>query len=241
MANFKTRGIVIKRTNFGEADRLLTIYTEKYGKIRAIAKGARKPTSRLGGNLEPFCLASFVIAEGRNLDIVTEAEIIECFFALRNDLKSTNISYYLAEVIDKLTEEHQNQPAVFELLEQVLKKINSLPDDLLVPYFEINFLSVVGYRPELYKCINCSKKISSGGNTFDLEGGGIVCKNCAAYGIKVSDEAIKVMRLFLHDDIKVIEKLRLKKQNVKEIINLLDNYIKNNYQQEFKSRKFLTS
>jgi len=239
MASYKTKGIIIKRSNFGEADRLLTIYTEKYGKVRAIAKGARKPTSRLGGNLEPFCSAYFVIAEGRNLDIVTEAEIIECFFKIRNNLKSVNSSFYIGEVIDKLIEERQSHPEVFELLIQVLEKINTLPDDLVLPYFEINFLSAVGYRPELYKCINCSKKIESGGNTFDFEGGGIVCKNCAAYGMKLSDEAVKVMRIFLHDDIKVIEKLRLNKQNVEEIIDLLDNYIKHNYQQEFKSRRFI--
>ena len=239
MANYKTRGIIIRRSNFGEADRLLTIFTERFGKVKAIAKGARKQQSKLAGNLEPFCLTSFVFAEGRNLDIVTEAEIINCFFKIRNNLKSVNSSFYIGEVIDKLTEERQSHPEVFELLTQVLEKINTLPDDLVLPYFEINFLSAVGYQPELYKCINCSKKIEPGGNTFDPDAGGIICKNCAAYGIKLSDEAVKVMRLFLQDDIKVIEKLKLSKKSVGEIINLLDNYIKHNYQQEFKSRRFV--
>ena len=239
MANYKTRGIIIRRPNFGEADRLLTIFTERFGKVRAIAKGARRQQSKLAGNLEPFCLTNFCLAEGRNLDIVTEAEIINCFFKIRNNLKSVNSSFYIGEVIDKLTEERQSHPEVFELLTQVLEKINTLPDDLVLPYFEINFLSAVGYQPELFKCVHCSKKIEPGGSRFDLEGGGLACKSCAKYGINVSDETIKVMRIFLKNDVRIIEKLKLTKKNIEEITNLLDNYIKHNYQQEFKSRRFV--
>lgn len=240
MANYKTKGIIIKRSNFGEADRLLTIYTEKYGKVRAIAKGARKPTSRLGGNLEPFCSAYFVIAEGRNLDIVTEAEIIECFFALRNDLKSTHTSYYLAEVIDKLTEDNQKHPEVFTLLVKTLEKINSLPSGLVLPYFELNLAARLGYQPELFECLKCHQKISPGKNTFDFDGGGIVCPKCRSNGRVISNEAVKILRLFLQKNIEVVEKIKNCSPGlVKELRTITNDYLKHLHQQEFKSRRFV--
>lgn len=239
MANYKTRGIIIKRSNFGEADRLLTIFTERFGKVKAIAKGARKQQSKLAGNLEPFCLTNFVFAEGRNLDIVTEAEIINCFFKIRNNLKSINSSFYLAEVIDKLSEERETHLDVFNLLLRTLEKINYLPDKIILPYFEINFLANIGYQPELYKCLDCGKKITSGGNGFDFSEGGVLCKTCNRNAAKISDEAIKVLRLFLRHDIKLLEKLKLSPKTTDELIDIAERYIKHIHQQEFKSRRFL--
>ncbi|MFA6492884.1 MAG: DNA repair protein RecO, partial [Patescibacteria group bacterium] len=96
--NYKTRGIILKRTNLNEADRILTIFTENNGRIKAVAKGIRKTLSKLAGHLELFCLTDFVIAEGRNLDTITAAETQKCFINLRGDLESTNVAYYLAEI-----------------------------------------------------------------------------------------------------------------------------------------------
>jgi len=239
MANYKTRGIIIRRSNFGEADRLLVIFTERFGKIKAIAKGARKQGSKLAGNLELFCLTNFIFAEGRNLDIVTEAEIINCFFKIRNNLKSINSSFYLAEVIDKLSEEREAHPDVFHLLLNTLVKINYLPDKIVLPYFEINFLANIGYQPELNKCLDCGKKITPGKNGFDFNEGGLLCETCNRNAAKISDEAIKVLRLFLKHDIKLLEKLKLSDQTNDELIDIVNRYIKHIHQQEFKSRRFV--
>ncbi len=218
----------------------MTIFSEKFGKVRAIAKGARKTTSKMGGNLEPFCLANFVIAEGRNLDIVTEAEIIECFFALRNDLKSTHTSYYLAEVIDKLTEDRQNHPEIFKLLIDTLGKINSIPSGLILPYFEISLAAQLGYQPELFSCMQCRKKISSGENTFDFAGGGITCSECRSSGRPISDRAIKILRLFLQRNIGVVEKIKnCSPALTKELRTITNEYLKHIHQQDFKSRRFV--
>ena len=92
---YKSRGIVLRRTNLGEADRILTILTEKFGLIRVVAKGVRKTLSHLAGHLEPFCVAEFLIAEGRNLDIITGAEIQKCHLNLRSQLETTQTAYYL--------------------------------------------------------------------------------------------------------------------------------------------------
>jgi len=239
MANYKTRGIIIRRSNFGEADRLLTIFTERFGKIKVIAKGARKTTSRLGGNLEPFCLANLVIAEGRNLDIVCEAEIIECFFAIRNNLKSTHISYYLAEAIDKLTGEHEKHPEVLDLLLEVLNKVGQINDDLLISYFELNLLSILGFGPEIDRCLACHKILLSEDNFFDSAEGGIVCSHCQPNGIKISNNAIKLLRFFLKNRLKNLKKLITSIEIQKEAKKITQNYIDYISQQEFKSRRFL--
>src|SRR3990172_809361 len=164
MATYKTKGIILKRTNLGEADRIITIYTEKHGKVKAVAKGVRKTLSKLAGHLELFCLTDFIIAEGRNLDTICSAETIKCFFKLRNNLNSTHQAYYLAEIIDKMTEENESHPEVFDLLDEVLERIDNRQDKLLFSYFIINFLATSGFKPELYYCLKCRNKISSTGN-----------------------------------------------------------------------------
>ncbi len=239
MAKYKVKGIILKRTNLGEADRILTIFSDKLGKIRAIGKGIRKQNSRLGGHLEPFCLANLVVAEGRNLDIVTEAEIIECFFDIRNNLKSTHISYYLAEAIDKLTGEHEKHAEVLELLLEVLNNVGQTNDDFLISYFELNLLSILGFGPEIDQCLVCHKILLSDDNYFDNVEGGIVCGNCQPNGTKISNNAIKLLRFFLKNRLKNLKKLKTSTEIQKETKKITQNYLDYISGQEFKSRRFL--
>ncbi len=240
MANYKARGIILKRTHFGEADRLLTIFTYEKGKIKAIAKGARKQNSRLGGHLELFCLTSLVIAEGRNLDIITEAEIIKPFLQIRNNLGHTNLSYYLAEVVDLLTVENEKHLEIFELLLKTLTRLDhGGSKQLCLPYFEINFLKTIGYEPELKKCLKCLNLVEPRGNSFDFEEGGLVCRQCGGYADKISAESIKVLRLFLKEEISIIDRIKVSSKQEKDIVEIVKNYIRHIRQEEFKSRKFV--
>jgi len=235
---YKTRGIVIKRTNLGEADRILTIFTEKFGKIKAVAKGARKTLSKLAGNLELFCLDEFLIAEGRNLDIVAGAEVRKCYFNLRNDLRGTQIAFYLAEIIDKMTEEKEPHPEIFDLIENTLENINSHENNILISYFEINFLSESGFNPELYKCIVCGKKLEESSCGFNYSAGGLVCQNCHK-DIKVSSNAVKILRIFLKHKIAIIKKLKPDKKLSKEITKITRDYLKTILQKEIKSESYI--
>lgn len=239
MANYKAKGIILKRSNFGEADRLLVIFTSQKGKIRVIAKGARRQNSRLGGHLELFCLSNLVIAEGRNLDIITEAEIIDSYINIRNNLKTANALYYLAEIVDKLTFEQETHDDIFELLKDTIIRINENKMSLSLPYFEINFLKTIGYEPELGKCLKCLKIVEPKDNSFDLEEGGLVCGSCGSYAEKISDEAIKILRLFLSEEIKILDRLNLDNNLIIEIEKTTKNYIRHVHQDEFKSRRFV--
>jgi len=134
MATFKTKGIILKRTNLGEADRILTIYTKDFGKIKVVGKGVRKIKSKLAGNLELFCLDDLMIAEGKSLDIICGAVTEKCFFNLRNDLKATHTAYYLADVIDKLSDENEPHQEVYNLLDNLLEEINGENAEILTVF-----------------------------------------------------------------------------------------------------------
>ncbi|MFH0912453.1 MAG: DNA repair protein RecO [Patescibacteria group bacterium] len=161
MAVVKTKGIIIKRINLGEADKILTILTADRGKIRVMAKGMRRSNAKLGGFLELFRYNDYLLAEGRNLDIVTGATTIESFRQIGLNLRKVGTAYYVAEIVDKLIEETQEADGVFELVYAVFKEINSacLPLDFIKGFFELNILASLGFKPELDKCIVCEKLI----------------------------------------------------------------------------------
>ena len=124
MRSYKTEGIIIKRVNFGEADRVLTIYTKHYGKLRVIAKGVRRITSRRGGCLELFNLVTIFLAVGRNLDVVCEAELKESFPDIRKNLRKIAYAYFFGELVEGLCPERQENQRVFELFYQELKDLD---------------------------------------------------------------------------------------------------------------------
>src|SRR3989344_8552028 len=109
MASYKDRGIVVRRDNFGEADRCLTIYARRRGKISILPKGSRRPTAKLTGAVNLLNEIEFVAAEGRNLDILTEAQIVTAHGALSRQLAKTKIAYWFCELIDKRSEEHTSE------------------------------------------------------------------------------------------------------------------------------------
>jgi len=236
---YKTRGIILKRTNLGEADRIVTIFTEDYGKIKVVAKGVRKTLSKMAGHLEPFCLTNFQIAKGRNLDTVTGAMVEKCFFGLRSDLEKTNACFYMAEIVDKMVEESVVHEEIFYLLDSAFSHANDLISPLLISYFEINFLSEMGFKPELYECVSCSAKIKAGGNNFDFNHGGLVCTECGP-ARAISDQAIKLIRLFLKHDFASINRIKVTPELISEIQIITSYYLKHIHQKDMKSEKYLT-
>jgi len=145
---YRTEGIIIRRINYGEADRILTFYTKHYGKIKAIAKGVRKLTSRKGGNVELFNHLIIFLARGKNLDILSEIQVLNSFKA--KDLKKIKIAYYFSELIDKLTPEKQPSQEVFNLLRDSLKKINQENLPVLIREFEEKLLKELGFGIPAY-------------------------------------------------------------------------------------------
>lgn len=196
---YRVEAIILKRTDFGEADRILTLFTPDLGKLRAIAKGARKPSSRKSGHIELFTYSMLLLAKGRHLDVVTQADTLDAFMPLRVSLERLGYAYYLAELLDRFSEEGdpasrvssfsrsstvsdvaaENRP-IFDLLLHSLRWLGDVGSDpaLLARYFELHLLQHVGYQPQLFHCVNCGSPIEPVENFFSSEAGGVIDPLC---------------------------------------------------------------
>jgi DNA repair protein RecO (recombination protein O) len=199
--SFRADSIVLRHSDWGEADRLLTLYTREQGKVRALAKGARKLTSRKAGHIEPFTHVTLQLAKGRDLLIVTQAETINAFLAVRDDLIKTGYAAYILELLDRFTyEEEGPNPSLFRLLVESLERIEKEADAwLAVRYYEMRFLDFLGFRPQLFECANCGREILPEDQFFSFTAGGVICPRCGrglSHLASISVETLKYLRHF---------------------------------------------
>jgi len=185
---YRTEGIVLRRRNQGEADRVLTLCTPE-GKIDVIAKGARKVRSRKAGHIELFSRSSFVVSRVRNSwDIVSQAETLDAHEALRSDLLRGTHARYALELLDRFFAQGESEggPALFDLLNHTLTWLSQDDDlDLVARFFEQHLLGLAGFRPELFRCVERHDPpvpANPGGASepfgFDPEQGGALCPSC---------------------------------------------------------------
>jgi DNA repair protein RecO (recombination protein O) len=157
---YSTTGIILARKNYGEADRILNLYTKDFGRISLIAKGVRKPTSRKRGHIEIFSLLKLTAASGKGLDILIEAELIDSFSEIRKDLNKVSLAYFFMEVIGKMTHEGEKHEELFYL---ILKNLNRLKDDqrlkTLKDAYIVDVLVLLGFWPKGEKLINPEDKL----------------------------------------------------------------------------------
>lgn len=199
MAVYQTTGIVIGRTNFGEADRIVRLMTDTHGKISTVAKGVRKIKSRSAGHLELLGEVNVMLAEGKNLDIITSARLSWYPHELAADYLRLERAFTFATMIDRLLEEHQTQPEIYALLAEGLRALNDgLDGPLIELWFKLRLLKGLGYQPELAACSICGE---SGGEVeyfFSPERGGILDETCrTATSRAMPRETVKLWRLIL--------------------------------------------
>ncbi|MFC1993977.1 DNA repair protein RecO [Chloroflexota bacterium] len=240
---YKTEAIVLKRMVQGEADSIFTLYTPNLGKIRVVARGVRKPKSKLGGHLEPLTCSALVLAKGQNLDIITQAQTIEPFLPLRNDLWRTGCSLYAAELVDQFCAEQVENYHIYKLLHSTFLWLCEAPAaELVLRTFDLHLLSYLGYRPEFYQCVNCRAKLEPKRNLFSASGGGVLCPACGQTDLvaqPISTDAIKVMRFLLNQERSSSRRLRMSQELSWELEQLLRVYIRYLLEREVKSVEFL--
>ncbi len=176
---YRTEGVVIGRFDLGEADRIFTILTPGRGKIRAIAKGVRRPRSRMAPHLEYFAQSALLLAKGRDLDVITSAETVEGHPRLRTDLALLGDASYVAEMLNRLTEDGQELPAAYDLLVRTLTLLEEgIRPFLVLRYFDLALLTLLGYRPQLYRCVHCESELLAEPNALSAQLGGMLCPRC---------------------------------------------------------------
>lgn len=189
---------MIRRRDFGEADRLVTLLTDDFGKIRAIAKGTRRTKSRLGGHLEPYARTNLLIARGRNLDIITQAQVLEPMRHLRTSERSIMYAAHWAEIADQLMVESQENRFAYGVLVRALTSLElERAPNITSRICEWEFLAAAGFQPELFNCTGCGTRIEPGQNGFHVEAGGVVCPRCHSLDPQsrdISNDALRVLR-----------------------------------------------
>jgi DNA repair protein RecO (recombination protein O) len=228
--SFRVEAVVLRHSDWGEADRLLVIYTRQRGKLRAVVKGARKMRSRKAGHVEPFMHVSLQLALARGPFIVTDAETLEVYQPLREDLVRTGYAAYLVELIDRFSQEEEGgNPVIFRLLTDTLNRISLDPDPwLAVRYYEVRLLDSLGFRPQLVHCINCQAEIQPEDQFFSPGQGGILCPRCGKglAGVwSVSVEALKYLRHLQRSSHSVAARARPSPVIQKEMETLMQAYL----------------
>jgi len=221
--------VVLRHNDWGEADRLLVLFTREAGKLRAVAKGVRKLKSRKAGHLEPFTHVKLLLARGRDFWIVTQAETIDAYLPIREDLVRTAYAAYVIELLDRFTYEEGENRALFQLLVETLERVSGLPDPFpAVRYYEIHLLDLLGFRPDLTNCVRCQREIQPEDQFFDAGLGGALCPRCGPSvptAREVNMRTLKFLRHFQRSTFREAARADLTPGVRRDMENLLNHYL----------------
>jgi DNA repair protein RecO (recombination protein O) len=245
---YRTEAIILRRADFGEADRLLTVFTPRRGKLRVVAKGARKPASRKSGHVELFTRSTLLIAKARSLDIVSQAETVEAYRALREDLLRSTYAHYIVELLDRFTRDEEESVELYDLLADTLARLCDAENPALVArFYELRLLTLAGYQPRLFDCVHCGqvlREIESEAPpyAFDCAQGGVLCDKCApqfADALPLSLAALKVLRHTARVEWPAFASLKLRPLVAREVEQTMQRYITYILERNLQSVEFL--
>lgn len=226
---YQAEGIILRRRDLGEADRLLTVFSREHGKLRQIAKGVRKPQSRKAGHLELFTRVRLLVARGRELDIITQAEAIEGFPHVRSDLDLVGYAGYVIELLDHFSVDGEPNAPLYKLIHETLSRLDrgEAPKSV-IRHYELRLLDQTGFRPELFQCVSCGNEIRPQAQYFSFEKGGVLCPICGEREhtpVPISLAALKVLRHFQRSSYPVASKVKVQSGVHVEIDHLMESFM----------------
>ena len=240
---FRRQGLVLHSKPLGEADLMVTVLTSDEGKVRAVARGARKTTSKLVGHLEPLTQVEVLLSKGNEFSYVSQAQVLENFGFLKTDLGGVTRGLYLAELASWYAVEEAPGASIYNLL---LEALRLLPDcrnpDAVLRCFEIQLLKVSGFMPELYDCVECGEELPPRAHQFSPEAGGVVCNQCRPANVvlrPLSVDALKVLRFLSNATLAESDRLKLEDAVADEVSKLLSVLLSYWPDHEIRSRRFM--
>ena len=241
----RTEAVVLRHRRFGETDRIVTLLTPARGKLDAIAKGALRPRSKLAGHLEPMTHADVLLAHGRNLDIVTQAQTIEGFSGLRDDLDQLSLALYLLELADRFTVEHAEADAVYRLLLTALLRLaRGDGQQLVARSFELALLEATGFRPEWRDCVACGEPVAPAGVAWAPLAGGVLCADCRVTHREVGPidlAVLKVLRVIQQAPYEEAARVRLSPELAAGMERVMHELMRAMSERELASARFLST
>lgn len=201
MPLYRDVGVVVRTHKLGETDRIVTVITQDSGKIRAVAKGVRKPGSRFGSRLEPLSHVQLQLYRGRDLDIVNQVELVEVANGLRSNLEATTDAMAMCEIVEQLSHDRAPSPHLYRMLVGALRQINLHYSPLILPALQLRLLSVEGVGPCADRCIVCdaTENLAS----FDAQMGGMQCRDHKR-GTSLGSVAIGIVQQILNGEVAAV-------------------------------------
>jgi DNA repair protein RecO (recombination protein O) len=246
---YRTRAVVVRRRDQGDADRILTLFTPHLGKLDVIAKGVRKTTSRKSGHLELFTHASLLVAQARTWDIVTEVSTVESFRHIRTDLDTIGHASYVCELIDRFTEAEDENPLLWELLLFALRYLDEAGKQpvgynvsLMMRWFEMHLLSITGFQPQFFHCLECQNSLTPTRNFLSLANGGIFCATCAQRHSNLEEtevDVLKMLRYLQSQPWDLVQGVSIRPHIMQRIENILYRYLLTILERQLHSTDFL--
>lgn len=237
--SYTTEAIVLDKRSYGEADRILIVFTPTYGRLDVIAKGASKTRSRFGPYLDLCSWVELELATGRDLDVVRNATQVRSFSNLATDLERFCHASYIVEMVRNLTQADEPHRGVFELLARSLILLDDGIDPWVVTrHFEMAVLNELGYRPELFRCVGCDTEIAAQTNAFSAVLGGLLCPNCRELdptATPLSVNAQKYLRVMQRDGLAAVARLNPSDAERNEVQHVAEQYTRFISDREFKS------
>ena len=241
---YTTDAIVLSRFDFGEADRILTLITPGSGKLKAIAKGIRRPTSRLGGSLEPFAELQVALARGRTFEVATQVSVGHAWLNLRDSLESAATAWYLAELADRSLEERTAAEPLYTLLRRAYGLLDAgMAPGRVARWYEMHLADELGMRPEVDRCSECDRMLDSAERyRWVPDVGGVLCERCPGPSHEragLSLDGLKLLKAYQRLDIEAIAALRLAESTEREVEAAMREFIRHVLEREARSLAFL--
>lgn len=240
MKTERTEAIVIDSIDYGESDRIVTLYTALYGKIRGMAKGARRSRKRFPNTLETFSyIVTEVTKKGEGLYWLNYCSLINNFQGIREEIKSFAYGNLFLEMVFRFTGDSHPVPGLFTLLLGYLRDLGSARrPDIFTLVHSFRLLSILGYGPYIYRCVRCDREIKEG-LFFNYKDGGLVCHNCSEGAIAVSPGVIKVLRGSLTFPLRALSRLYLSEGQKEEGFTILKGLIEYHLDKRLRSWRFI--
>ncbi|KZZ85970.1 MULTISPECIES: DNA repair protein RecO [Bacillaceae] len=237
----KCEGIIIRSSNYGENNKIVTIYTRELGKVGVMARGAKKPNSRLAAMTQLFTYGTFLFQKSSGLGSLQQAETLSSMRSIREDLFMTAYASYMAELLDKGTDSLERNPFLFELFLQMFQHLDEGQDpDILLRMFELKMLPVLGVTPHLNGCVNCGS--TDGTFHFSIREAGFLCHRCFEkdpYRLVVSQGTVRLLRLLYFFDLNRLGQISVKTETKNELKLVLNSYYQEYSGLYLKSKRFL--
>jgi DNA repair protein RecO (recombination protein O) len=242
----RATGFVIHSYDYGESDRIVVFFTLEYGKIRGIAKGARRSRRRFGNSLDLFCHVNilFFEKEERSLARIDQSEVVDFFHSLGEDIIKMSYGSYLVEIVEAMVADRQTHREVFTLLGRFLSMLDRQePREEMLRVFEIRLLSLLGYRPNLSSCTRCGSPVDRLPRIYVVPArGGVFCGRCCPANEDSYHPAMGTLRLLeksMDTDLSKVDRLRFPPKSLAESREILPRFIQNHLHRELKSLRVL--